>query len=123
MHLRDARTTVAWLGFLTLAAAPAPAQEISIGVVPSLFADLTPGQQKFIRGEFPVLVKEFTGLSGKMVEGKSIDEVVDKVTKGTDQFAVFQGVELAWAREKHPELKPLLTAIYRNPRNQAVLVA
>src|SRR4051794_15450621 len=57
--MRFMRTSLLGLfGCLTFAAA-APAQEVSIGIVPSLMNDLTSGQQKFIRGEFPILVKEF----------------------------------------------------------------
>lgn len=125
MSVTTLRFDARWLALVAVlhGAAAAPAQEISIGIVPSLMNDLSAGQQKFIRGEFPILVKEFTGLDGKLVEDKSVDEVARKAIDGTHQFAVFQGVEFAWVTQKHTELKPLLTAVYRMPRNQAVLVA
>jgi len=125
MSFKRIRIDAGWfvlLGALLFAAA-GRAQEVSIGIVPSLIKDLSEGQQKFIRGEFPILVKEFTGLDGKLVEDKSVEDVASKALDGTHQFAVFQGVEFAWVSEKHSQLKPLLTAIYRTPRNEAMLVA
>jgi ABC-type phosphate/phosphonate transport system substrate-binding protein len=125
MSVKTLRIHAPWLALFAvlLGTLAAPAQEVSIGIVPSLMKDLSAGQQKFIRGEFPILVKEFTGLDGKLVEDSSVEEVARKTIDGTHQFAVFQGVEFAWVTEKNTELKPLLTAIYRTPRNQAVLVA
>src|SRR4051812_12912703 len=69
MSFKRIRIDAGWfvlLGALLFAAA-GRAQEVSIGIVPSLIKDLSEGQQKFIRGEFPILVKEFTGLDGKLV--------------------------------------------------------
>jgi ABC-type phosphate/phosphonate transport system substrate-binding protein len=125
MSVQTLRINAIWLALFTvlLGTLAAPAQEISIGIVPSLMNDLSAGQQKFIRGEFPILVKEFTGLDGKLTEDKSFEEVAKKTLAGEHQFAVFQGVEFAWITAKHTGLKPLLTAIYRMPRHQAVLVA
>jgi ABC-type phosphate/phosphonate transport system substrate-binding protein len=104
------------------AASSAPAQQLSLGAPPSLFADLLPAQVKFINSEFPVMVKEFTGMDGKLIPRMTIEDTANKLIAGTDQFSIFQGVEFAWAKAKHPELEPLMTAIYHHPQSQAVLV-
>lgn len=100
----------------------APPDSLVIGIVPSLMDDLTPGQRKFTTDEFPAMVKDFTGMNGKLVPGKSPMDVASQLQRGDCQFAVFQGIELAWAQAKHPSLKPLLQAVYHTPWQHAVLV-
>lgn len=96
---------------------------ITIGIVPSLLADLSEGQQKFIGEEFPLLVKDFTGLTGTLERPTSTKELAEKVLAGTQQFGVFQGIEFAEWQVKLPELQPLLISVYRSPQVKAVLVA
>ena len=95
---------------------------LSIGIAPSMLKDLTDGQQTFISGEFPLLVKQFTGLDGKLARAKDVADLAQRVEAGTDPFGVFQGVEFAWIRVKHPELKPLLISVYHRARGRALLV-
>jgi ABC-type phosphate/phosphonate transport system substrate-binding protein len=123
MSLRSLRSNAFVVLMLLGFASSAPAQQaLSLGAPPSLFADLTPAQVKFINSEFPVMVKEFTGMDGKLIPRMTIEDTANKLIVGTDQFSIFQGVEFAWAKAKHPELEPLMTAIYHSPRAQAVLV-
>ena len=95
---------------------------LSIGIAPSMLKDLTEGQQTFISGEFPLLVKQFTGLDGKLARAKDVSDLAQRVQGGTDTFGVFQGVEFAWVRAKNPELKPLLISTYHKARGRALLV-
>lgn len=95
---------------------------LSIGIAPSMLKDLSAGQQTFITGEFPLLVKQFTGLDGNLVRAKDVGALARRVEAGDDPFGVFQGVEFAWVRAKHPELKPLLVSTYHKARNRGLLV-
>jgi ABC-type phosphate/phosphonate transport system substrate-binding protein len=109
-----------------LSLAPALAQDsrkISIGITPTLVADLSLEKLKFIGEEFPLLVKEFTGLVGTLERPATTMELAAKVADGKDQFGVFQGIEFAEAQTKHPELQPILLTIYRTPEVKAILVA
>ena len=101
---------------------PAAAQTLLIGAPPSRFEEMTPGKIKGIEADFPDMVKEFTGFDAKLARRTSVAETVAKLVDGTDQFAVLQGVEYAWMKEKNPQIEPLLTAIYRTARPKAMLL-
>ncbi len=117
-------TSLTWGLLLTAGVVHAqgePAKPLTFGISPSLLKDLSLGQQKFLSEEFPLLIKDVTGLEGKLAQGKSFMEVAQKLLDGTNQFAIIPGVEFAWIQEKHPELKPLLAAIYRKPEVYGVM--
>lgn len=95
---------------------------VTIAMVPSLLDDLSKSERKIVDDEFPMLVKDFTGLNGTLVKATSAKDVADRLVAGTAQFGVFQGIEFAEAQAAAPSLKPLLLAEYRHPTNTAVLV-
>lgn len=97
--------------------------KVVIGIVPSLIAELSDAQQKFVREEFPLLVKEFTGLDGELERAPSPKELADRLVAGKAQFGVFQGVEFADVEDKHTDLKALLLSIYRIPDVKVIVVA
>jgi len=98
-------------------------EKVRIGIVPSLLVELSIGQQKFIGEEFPLLVKDFTGLPGQLEKLGSPKELADRLHAGTAQFGVFQGIEFAETQAKSPDLQPLLLSVYRTPVIKALLIA
>jgi ABC-type phosphate/phosphonate transport system substrate-binding protein len=56
-------------------------------------------------------IKSETGLDDDIVRQKDWRELAEKMSKGELHIGVFQGYELAWAQEKHPQLKPLALAV------------
>jgi ABC-type phosphate/phosphonate transport system substrate-binding protein len=123
MKLRNLARVLTFVCLVPLAAAFAQGPGIvEIGIVPSLLADMSKGQQKFISEEFPLLVKEFTGLPGQLDKVGSAKELADKLNSGTVKFGVFQGVEFAETQAKNPDLQPLLLSVYRTPQIKALMV-
>jgi ABC-type phosphate/phosphonate transport system substrate-binding protein len=59
-------------------------------------------------------IKEEDGLDNEIIRQKDWRELADKLVKGQLQLGVFQGYEFAWARQSHPQLKPLAIAINVN---------
>jgi ABC-type phosphate/phosphonate transport system substrate-binding protein len=116
-----ARIAIA-LVLIAAGVAPASAQPISIGLPPSLTQDMTTGQLKFLKDEFPVMVKDFSGLDSTVARRKSIDALGDSLASGADQFAIMQGVEYGWLKAKHPEIEPLLLGVYHVTRPKALLL-
>ena len=110
------------LALAVFAAVPASADPISIGLPPSLVQDMSPGQLKFLNAEFPVMVKDFSGLDAKVARRKSIDALGDSLASGADQFAIMQGVEYGWLKARHPEIEPLLLGIYHVTQPKALLM-
>ena len=107
----------------TVASAQVVAQPVSIAAAPSLTADMSKGQAKFVDDEFPAMFREFTGLDARLSKRDSLATVGRNLTAGTDQFAILQGAEYGWLKAKHPEIQPLLIAIYHNVRPRALLLA
>ncbi len=99
-----------------------PAAPVKIGMVQSIFTDVPPVLINFLGPQFNSLVKEFTGLPGHMTVGKDAYDVGQQLTDGSVQFGVFHGIEFGWARQKYPDLKPLMVAIYKHRNVHAHLV-
>jgi ABC-type phosphate/phosphonate transport system substrate-binding protein len=59
-------------------------------------------------------IKEENGLDNEILRQKDWRELADKLAKGQVHLGVFQGYEFAWARQSHPELKPLAIAVNVN---------
>jgi ABC-type phosphate/phosphonate transport system substrate-binding protein len=108
-------------------AAPLPAQDkqpdaIKIGMNESLFVDVSPFLVKLFAPSFNELCKECTGFTTQMVQSGNPFQTTKQVRDGTLHFGVYQGVEFAWASQKHDDLVPLMVAINRHPNIKAHLV-
>ncbi|MCC6419876.1 MAG: PhnD/SsuA/transferrin family substrate-binding protein [Gemmataceae bacterium] len=93
-----------------------------IGLVSSLFRDLSPALVQFAAQPLSALIREQTGLSGQAVVAGDPMKLGRMLADGQVHFGVFHGVEFAWAQEKYPELRPLVIAINRQRHLRACLV-
>ncbi len=93
-----------------------------IGLVSSLFRDVSPSLLQVSLQPFSSLVRSQTGIDGRPVIGGTALEVAKQLQDDKVQFAVFHGFEFAWAQEKYPELRPLVIAINRHRQLRAMLV-
>lgn len=114
----------AWLG--ALVASPARAAEviepIPIGIVASFFQDAPHQKQGVLVEPFQALIKAQTGLPSAVHFSDHFVRLAQDLTDGKVKFGVFQGVEFAWARERYPDLKPLLILVNQHPFQQARLL-
>ena len=107
--------------------APLPAQEkseepIRIGMSQSIFVDVPLILVKLFAPSFNDLTFECTGLEAKMSVGGDPFELTRKVRAHEVEFGVYQGVEFAWAAQKHDDLVPLMIALNRHKFLKAHLV-
>jgi ABC-type phosphate/phosphonate transport system substrate-binding protein len=58
-----------------------------------------------------VLIDSQTGLDSQLSVTNTAEELGKQLADGKAQFGVFHGVEFAWARQKHPALRPLVVAV------------
>jgi ABC-type phosphate/phosphonate transport system substrate-binding protein len=101
---------------------PAPAQGVvRIGLPDSLVKELSPGKQALVDSEFRDLVQEFTGLKAEVFQGGGAFEAAQKLEAKEWDLAVLQGVEMAWLKDKHPTIRPLMIAA-NHPREIHALV-
>jgi ABC-type phosphate/phosphonate transport system substrate-binding protein len=126
-HLRTAVVLVLGLvGTLPLLPAcggeNATVKAVRIGVVDSLFANVSSETAEELLRPFQVIVQNHTGLSGEVVLGGEADTLAKQLAENKVQLAVFHGFELSWARLKYPSLKPLVLAVNKQPQLRAYLV-
>ena len=116
--------TVCLLGM----AVSGPAQEakraepVRLGMVSTLFNDIPAPLIEFMRGPFNFLVKEFTGLEAQLKVGGNAIDVGKRLNDKELDFGVFHSFEFGWARQKYPNLRPLMIAVSKPPMIHAYLV-
>jgi len=111
-----------------LAAPPATAGDTSssgavrIGVARTFFRDTPESLIPVVSRPLKSLVESQTGTSGQIVLGNDAQALGQQLHDGKVQLAVFHGIEFAWAKQKCPDLKPLVLAVCHKPRLRACLV-
>ena len=95
---------------------------VRIGMVQTLFGDVSPAMLSLAERPFKMLMKEQTGLDGKLVIGGDCYHVAKELNEGRLQLGVFNGVEFAWAQQRYQDLKPLMVTVNKEPFLQAYLV-
>jgi ABC-type phosphate/phosphonate transport system substrate-binding protein len=65
---------------------------------------------------FRTLLAAQTGLDGDLIAGGEPEEVGEALTKNKLHLGVFHGFEFAWARQKHPDLLPLVIIVNQDRR-------
>jgi ABC-type phosphate/phosphonate transport system substrate-binding protein len=90
----------------------APKQEpVKIGLMGTLFRDIPESTVAIMMQPFGTIMYAQTGVRGELVPGFDLDQLGEQLAADKIQLGVFHGVEFAWARQKHPELRPLCIAI------------
>jgi ABC-type phosphate/phosphonate transport system substrate-binding protein len=108
-----------------LAVLPSAAAErapVRIGMVQTLFTDIPTPLVWVGLQPFGGLMKDFTGLDGKMIMGGDALSLAKDLDEGKVDVAIFHGVEFAWAKQKFPRLRPLMCAITKYKHAQAHLI-
>lgn len=95
---------------------------IRIGLIASLFRDMSEPLMQVIMRPFKSLMEAQTGITGQLVAGGDAQTLAQRLKDGKLHLGVFHGVEFAWARTKVPQLKPLLIAVNQQPFLRAHLV-
>ncbi len=95
---------------------------IRIGLVGSMFRDVPGPMVQALMGPFRSLMVEQTGLTGELVIGGDALGLARDLETNKVQLVVMHGVEFAWAKEKYPDLRPLVIAINRHRHLRANLV-
>src|SRR5437879_880819 len=88
---------------------------VRIGLTETLFRDNPEARLDKTASPFKSLLEAQTGLSGQVVSGIKPDDLRQQLKDGKLQLAIFQGFEYAWARQKDPDLKPLMIAVNQQP--------
>src|SRR5262249_46745150 len=71
---------------------------------------------------FRVLMESQTGLRGKLVPAGDALSLGEQLNSNKLQLGVFHGFEFAWAKQRYPELRPLMIAVNRQRHLRAHIV-
>src|SRR5262245_11399137 len=112
-------TLAALLGFAV--SARADGDVLRIGLVESVFTDVSSTAANIVVGRFSQVMKDLTGLEGKVVAADAL-AVGQRLDKKELELGVFQGFEFAWAQQRYPSLRPLMIAVNEDPHLRAFLI-
>jgi ABC-type phosphate/phosphonate transport system substrate-binding protein len=104
------------------AAAKDAKEPVRIGLVSTLFRDVPPAVVRIVTQPFAALMHSQTGMTGVLQQSADAQTLGDELASNKVQLGVFHGVEFAWARQKHPHLRPLMIAINEQRYLTALLV-
>jgi ABC-type phosphate/phosphonate transport system substrate-binding protein len=112
---------------LTISSTPVQADDppagVKIGMIDSLFQDMPVSTVMVMMKPFAAIMEAQTGVSGELVPSGDALALGRDLSENKVQLGIFHGIEFAWARQKYPELKPLMIAINQQPYLNAYLIA
>jgi len=130
-HLRTIRLAVIFLAacLVALPSLQAPAADktkspetIRIGIMNSMLQDIPKALADRMLKPFQNLVEAQTGLRSQVLAADEADLLGRNIVEKEIHIGVFHGIEFAWARQKYPELKPLVVARSEQRQLRACLV-
>ncbi len=95
---------------------------IKIGMARSLFVKSPRAEVDLSLERFGELVKDRTGLVARFFKAGDALALGKAVHDDKFQVGIFQGIEFAWAKQKYPDLRPLMIAVRKSALVQAKLV-
>lgn len=106
------------LGFVSVwgvASAGEPAR-LHVGLSGTLFHEVPEPLVRLTLPPAEALITDQTQRTGKLAVVNDPEQLADQLAGGKLHLAVFTGVEFAWARQKHGQLRPLAIAANQDDR-------
>jgi ABC-type phosphate/phosphonate transport system substrate-binding protein len=100
----------------------APPAAVRIGVVRSLFRDVPESAIAILSQPLKALMESQTGMTGQLQPSDGAFNLGKELQNDQVQLGVFHGFEYAWARQKYPDLKPLVVVVNHPSNFHAYLV-
>jgi ABC-type phosphate/phosphonate transport system substrate-binding protein len=95
---------------------------LRIGTSGGLALNESGGKEEEAKETLKKFIKDETGFDNEIIPQKDWQELGAKLRSKELNLGVFQGYEFAWAREKHPDLRPLAIAVNIHPYRTAYVV-
>lgn len=116
-----ATTTLLLAAMVAMAATPSD-NTVRIGMLKSMFREVSPALFQAMSVPFQSVVESQTGLKGQLVIIDNAELMRQKLTEGELQLGVFHGFEFAWMKMKEQKLEPLMLVSVNPNMLQAVVV-
>src|SRR5262249_44822264 len=101
---------------------PNPTGTVRIGMVGTLFRDMPEALVKATMQPFGALMESQTGLAGQLEPVGDAIHLGRMLAEDQVHLGVFHGLEFAWARQKYPDLRPLMIAVNQQRHLWAVVM-
>jgi len=95
---------------------------VRIGLVGTLFRDVPDGVVTAMTQPFNRMMVAQTGMTGELVKAGDCHDLARQLTEDGVQLGLFHGIEFAWARQKYPDLQPLMLAVNEKTWLRALVV-
>jgi ABC-type phosphate/phosphonate transport system substrate-binding protein len=95
---------------------------VRIAVVDTFFRDIPEPLVRPVIEPFRVLMMAQTGMNGDIVLPKNALQLARDLADDKIQIGLFHGFEYAWAKQQHPDLRPLMIAIHHQRELQVFLM-
>lgn len=119
--LAAALAVLVWPG--ARAAEPVNQQEpVRIGMIGSLFRDVPESAMLGLMTPFAALMESQTGVTGQLIPVMDPTSLGNQLAEDKVHLAVFHGIEFAWARQRFPDIRPLMIAVNEDRHLRALLV-
>ncbi len=100
-----------------------PPTELRLGLVSTLFRDFHKSVIEYVTAPLRSLLQTQTGLTGRLTSTTDPLTLAKQLQEGQVDIAIFHGFEFAWARQKHPQLQPLLLVSNPQPFQAQLIVS
>lgn len=95
---------------------------VRIGMGESLFRDVPKSVLFVMMKPFGQIMKAQTGVDGELTPAGDHEQLGQMLADNKVQLGVMHGIEFAWIRLKHPELKPLMIAVNQTHHLRAKVI-
>jgi ABC-type phosphate/phosphonate transport system substrate-binding protein len=101
---------------------PNLATPVRIGMVGSFFRDTPEQLVTTMMQPFGALMESQTGITGQLVFGGDAANLGEMLSQDKVHLAVFHGIEFGWARQKFPDIRPMVIAVNQHRHLRAVVL-
>jgi ABC-type phosphate/phosphonate transport system substrate-binding protein len=98
------------------------AAPLRIGLIRTLFRDAPESLVQNLMAPFAAVLEAQTGRTGELVNAGDATQLGRMLADGKVDLGVFHGIEFAWARQKFPNLKPLVIAVNQDQHLRAFVL-
>ena len=99
-----------------------PGKPVEIGLCASLFRDVPDSVLQTMSKPFGLVMATQTGMIGHLVKAGDALDLGKQLNEQKLHLGIFHGYEFAWARQKYPDLKPLVIAVNQSRHLRALLI-
>lgn len=110
------------LASVSSAVAQQPVTEVRIEIVQGIFQELPPAMVKILASPLRDLLRRDAGVTGEVGFAADAYTLADRLKDKKCELGVFHGYEFAWAKQRNPDLIPLVVTVYPTGHPQACVI-